>query len=1193
MKRITAFILIVIMSFGGISIKGGCTAYASESYTMNVGETLTLKPYSTDDRVLKTNGYTWTINNNTSYLSIVDSGISYCKIEALKSYSGRLAVNFNYYYYITSGTYTYAVQVSDVFYITIESADPTGIALSSTSKSMTVGDTSTLTATVSPSNAETTLTWSSSNTSAATVSSGTITAVGVGTAVITVTISNGLSASCTVTVTAPALSLSSSSPADNSTRISTNAAIKLTFNTTLAKGSKFSSIGLNDETSAETVSQTAGISGKVLSIVPDSELETGHKYVITVPSGSLENASGAALASSITITFTTREVSASSTMPESIDGIYQIGTVNELYGFEEYVNEGNVSANAVLIADIVVNDDNVAGYDGTSENDWIEWVPIGYYNSSSDYVKYAGTFDGQGHTVSGLYFNNSSVSYVGLFGYTASDAEISNVGIENSYICGYDIIGSITGYNYYGKIENCYNNGIVIGTKTGGLCGYNYYGTITDCYNTGSVSGSGNDVGGIVGVHRKGTITNCHNSGEISGTSYVGGISGENYQSGSTIIGCCNTGSVVGSSKYTGGISGYSNSGTIESSCNTGSISGSNYIGGVCGYNSNSSAAIASCYNIGNVSSSGGYAGGICGYKSSGTITSCYYLEGTADGGINGSDSSGSAEAKTASEFAGGEAAWLLNGETDEYSVGWYQNIDNGQEADAYPVLDSTHGTVYKVLIGDISGYSYSYSNINNVSGSPKTDSNGIYQIGTKDELYWFASYVNIVNSSANAVLIADITVNAGDVAGYDGTSENDWTEWITIGYYNSSSDYVKYAGTFDGQGHTVSGLYFNDSSVSYVGLFGRIGSGGKISNVGIENSYFNGYKYVGGISGYNQSGTIESCYNAGNISGSNAVGGVCGYNSGGTIESCYNAGYISGSNDIGGVNGASSGTTENCYNIGEVSGSVYVGGVSGSSSGTITNCCNAGNVVSSSIYTGGVSGYNSNGTIESCYNTGSVSSSGNHTGGVCGFSYGIIKNCYNTGSISGSIYAGGVCGCLGGYNGEYYGSMTSCYSTGSISGSSYVGGVSGLKNSSCTMTNCYYLDSTADGGIDGSDSSGSAVAKTEAQFESGQVCYLLNGSSSSSPIWYQTIGSDSYPLLSGARIVYYTASLGYYNNIILGDVNMDECITKLDAVIILKYVSGIISESEFAEQYDTEMADVSGDGEINIIDVNEILKLV
>lgn len=97
--------------------------------------------------------------------------------------------------------------------------------------------------------------------------------------------------------------------------------------------------------------------------------------------------------------------------------------------------------------------------------------------------------------------------------------------------------------------------------------------------------------------------------------------------------------------------------------------------------------------------------------------------------------------------------------------------------------------------------------------------------------------------------------MNTGDVAGCNGTKTNpDWKDWTPI---NS------YSGTFDGQGHTISGLYFNESSTNNVGLFGV--NNGTVQNVGVINSYFMGQNNVGGICGINNTACIiTNCYNTG-----------------------------------------------------------------------------------------------------------------------------------------------------------------------------------------------------------------------------------------------------------------------------------------------------------------------------------------
>ena len=157
--------------------------------------------------------------------------------------------------------------------------------------------------------------------------------------------------------------------------------------------------------------------------------------------------------------------------------------------------------------------------------------------------------------------------------------------------------------------------------------------------------------------------------------------------------------------------------------------------------------------------------------------------------------------------------------------------------------------------------------------------------------------------------------------------------------------EYYSYSGIFDGQNHTISGLYLNQMGMAgCVGLFGHVGSGGKVSNVRVLDSYFSVNGGVGGVCGYND-GTITNCYNAGMINklteeNSQDYGGVCGGNSG-TIIDCYNTGNVSGVSLTGGVCGENSGTIINCYNTGSVSGTsnYRVGDVCGYNYSTVTNC--------------------------------------------------------------------------------------------------------------------------------------------------------------------------------------------------------------------------------------------------------------
>ena len=414
-----------------------------------------------------------------------------------------------------------------------------------------------------------------------------------------------------------------------------------------------------------------------------------------------------------------------------------------------------------------------------------------------------------------------------------------------------------------------------------------------------------------------------------------------------------------------------------------------------------------------------------------------------------------------------------------------------------------------------------------------KYDMNGddskdaVYEISNAGQLYWFAGLVNgtlsgvTQNTSANAVLTKDIVVNK-NVLKPDGTvNEGTFKEWTPID--TSASPYT---GIFEGQNHTISGLYFNQEDSYDVGLFGR--NNGKIANAGILDSYFYGTSKVGGVCGNNNAGTITNCYNTGSVSGLGTLGGVSGYNDTGSITNCYNTGNVSGSSGfVGGVSGYNSkGTIINSYNAGSVSGLEYVGGVSGINytgsvsginyTGSITDCYNIGSVSGSEGYVGGVNGYNDGGIITNSYNAGGVSGIERYVGGVNGYNDGgTITNCYNTGSsVSGSGYVGGV-------NGRNKGTITNCYNTSSVSGKErYVGGVIGRNESNATITNCYYDSTIYTGAAIGNDmgTTEKVEGKTTDEFKTGEVAYLLQ-LDQSDEVWGQTIGKDTYPTLGGSKV--------------------------------------------------------------------------
>ena len=227
------------------------------------------------------------------------------------------------------------------------------------------------------------------------------------------------------------------------------------------------------------------------------------------------------------------------------------------------------------------------------------------------------------------------------------------------------------------------------------------------------------------------------------------------------------------------------------------------------------------------------------------------------------------------------------------------------------------------------------------------------YQISTAAQLKRFRNIVNgtggqTQDSGACAVLMNDIVLNDGtfDANGTytPGSSSKAAEEWTPIGKYTDDNDKTPYTGTFDGQGHTIKGLYVNSASDAYVGLFGCL-EGAAVRNLTVDG-YVQGYKTAGGIAGYASNAAIENCSNHCSVFGGSdsMLGGIAGLNFyGAKIIDCYNVGTIIRNSTVfefcGGIVWGNAGTVSNCYNVGTISGNVYDGEIVGRNSGTVENC--------------------------------------------------------------------------------------------------------------------------------------------------------------------------------------------------------------------------------------------------------------
>ena len=244
-------------------------------------------------------------------------------------------------------------------------------------------------------------------------------------------------------------------------------------------------------------------------------------------------------------------------------------------------------------------------------------------------------------------------------------------------------------------------------------------------------------------------------------------------------------------------------------------------------------------------------------------------------------------------------------------------------------------------------------------------ESNGSYTVTSADGLMNVAKLVNGGKTDINITLDTDI-----DLTG------KDWTP-IGTDYDNS------YKGTFDGGGHTITGLTFTTND-EYAGLFGWLNRAGTVKNVVMEgvqitsNQIYGGC--IGGVAGYSW-GTIENCSVSGSVSGTVYVGGVVGAQIGGSITGCSSSATVKGTVDVGGVAGQTN------------------------SGATLTACYATGNVIIEidpvkNISGGGLVGFNGGNGVRACYATGNVTSTGSSTGnvhifGLLGDNYTTVTACY------------------------------------------------------------------------------------------------------------------------------------------------------------------------------------------------------
>ena len=634
---------------------------------------------------------------------------------------------------------------------------------------------------------------------------------------------------------------------------------------------------------------------------------------------------------------------------------FEIATEIDLLAFADYVNSGK-AANGVLTADI-----RLVG----------SWqTPIGI-----DGAPFSGTFDGQGHTISG--FEGVSTGKFGLFGFI-SNADVKNFSIEGTLEAIAAHGSGAIGWSAGSRISNVHSSlDITIPEEV-------------DVHHVGGVLGSAQSNNRITGCTFSGTLT------ELAGNNdNFGGVVG--YMSSDTIMFCANYGTVSYAlpSCSAGGIVAYLNStsGVIKGNLNMGKVGPIDE-------------AETSTY------------GGALGWMRSITdsnIADNLYLADSAQKPNGGTATS--TKSFTAEQLPTGFVCFNLNG--DQSVIGWYQTIGT----DDAPVLDPTHGQVYlngrKHCNGDnysdatysntpsavtqddhdfVDGYC-SYCDLYDENFTMTANADGYYEISSLNLLRRFADVVNKGTLNAKAILVNDIDFGPAIAAA---TAKGKNYVWSPIGNWGSTpAGSACFQGHFDGQGHAIKNFNVN-SSQSFFGLFGVISTDCLIENFSIDGTINTNTQYTGGVAAYSRDDrpvirNIHSYVNINNSSAGGRQGGILGGAHSTTyktvIENCTYSGTLDG-NDAGG-SGNYGGI------IGYVNNNV-------STVVDITNCLFDGEVVNNNAAPGtctfgGFVGYSNGGvvTIKNSLSIGKVESA------VWGMFFGAVKS--NKSSLPNSYYQGEI----------------------------------------------------------------------------------------------------------------------------------------------------------------------------------------
>ena len=541
-------------------------------------------------------------------------------------------------------------------------------------------------------------------------------------------------------------------------------------------------------------------------------------------------------------------------------------------------------------------DGGCAGYELVADLNFganpINWLPIGRYDPETGEFKrgFAGTFDGNHHTISNLFIDRKDQDNVGLFG--SSHGTIRNVGLISVNVAGRSNVGGLVGgvlFSHDDSIAESYATGAVSGggNNLGGLVGQAGV-SITGSCAAANVSGDGDGVGGLVGGG--GIIRDSYATGDVSGGDNVGGLVGHGYNTSGriSITGSYATGAVSGERSSAGGLlgSGLRNNVTITDSYATGDVSGGSSAGGLVG---SGGISITGSHAAGDVSG-GSSAGGLVGSGGI-SITGSYAtgdVSGYIAGGLFGSSSTGRGGSITGS-YATGDVS-------GEGNVGGLVG-----QGDRYHDISDSYAT------GDVSG-----GIAGGLVGARVRSITGSYATGDVSGNSRTGGLVGYIGSTiTNSYVTGNVSGAGDDVGGLVGLGRVTITNSYVTGNVSGAGDDV--GGLVgDGDGNITGSYATGDVSGGGDNVGGLVGRGGSITSSYATGDVSGGGNNVGGLVG--SGGNVTAGYATGNVSGNFRVGGLVGQNGHGNIVASYAIGQVRGKGEVGGLVGSNTGTVTDSY---------------------------------------------------------------------------------------------------------------------------------------------------------------------------------------------------------------------------------------------------------------------------------------